>query len=154
MLDGRIDARLTDAVEGGFNSSGPARADATQEVLPMGTTETQFDAQALKRSIEERDASTQVALFADDATVEVVDKENPPSRPFVLDGRDAIRAYLEDVMSRDMTHSVSGLVVEGDRASYTIDCRYPDGSKVLCLATLELRDGRIVRQRGIQAWDE
>ena len=57
-------------------------------------------------------------------------------------------------MSRDMTHSVSGLVVEGDRASYLIDCRYPDGNMVLCLATLELSDGQIVRQRGVQEWDE
>jgi ketosteroid isomerase-like protein len=120
----------------------------------MATTATTFDPQVLKRSIEERDAATQVGLFADDATFEVVDKANPPSRPLVLSGRDAIREHLEDVMSRDMTHSVSGLVVEGDQASYLIDCRYPDGSKVLCMATLELRDGHIVRQRGVQAWDE
>jgi ketosteroid isomerase-like protein len=120
----------------------------------MGTTETQFDPQVLKRSIEERDAGAQAALFADDATFEVVDKENPPSKPLVLQGREAIRGLIEDVTSRDMTHAVSGLVVDGDKASYVIDCTYPDGNKVLCLATLELRDGQIVRQRGIQAWDE
>ena len=120
----------------------------------MATTATKFDPQALKRSIEERDASAQVALFADDAVVEVVDKENPPSKPLVLSGRDAIRTQIEDVMSRDMTHKVSGLVVDGDKASIAIDCQYPDGSRVLCLATLELRDGQIVRQRGVQAWDE
>jgi hypothetical protein len=120
----------------------------------MTTTATQFDAQALKRAIEERDASSQVALFADDATIEVVDKANPPSNPLVLRGREAIREHLEDVMSRDMTHSVSGLVVDGDKASYLIDCTYPDGNKVLCLATLELSDGHIARQRGVQAWDE
>ena len=88
------------------------------------------------------------------ATFEVVDKANPPSKPLVLSGRDEIRAQIEDVMSRDMTHTVSGLVVDGDKASYVIDCKYPDGSRVLCLATLELRDGQIVRQRGVQAWDE
>ena len=120
----------------------------------MATTATQFDPQALRRSIEERDVAAQTALFADDAVFEVVDKANPPSSPMVLRGRDAIREHLEDVMSRDMTHSVSGLVVEGDKASYLIDCAYPDGNKVLCLATLELSDGRIARQRGVQAWDE
>jgi len=120
----------------------------------MAITATQFDPQALKRSIEERDASAQVALFADDATVEVVDKANPPSNPLVLRGRDAIREQLEDVMSRDMTHSVSGLVVDGDKASYLIDCTYPDGNKVLCMASAELRDGRIARLRGLQAWDQ
>lgn len=120
----------------------------------MATTATTLDPQALKRAIEERNASALHALFADDASVEVVDKANPPSKPLVLSGRDAVREHLEDIFSRDMTHSVSGVVVEGDRASYVIDCQYPDGSKVLCLATLELRDGQIVRQRGIQAWDE
>lgn len=120
----------------------------------MATTATRFDPQALKRSIEERDAAAQVAMFAEDATVEMVDKQNPPSRPAVVSGRDAIRTQIEDVMSRDMTHKVSGLVVDGDHASYVVDCQYPDGSKVLCLATLELRDGQIARQRGIQAWDE
>jgi ketosteroid isomerase-like protein len=120
----------------------------------MATTATTFDPQALKRSIEERDASAQVALFSDDASVEVVDKQNPPSKPLVLNDRDAIRSFLEDIAGRDMTHSVSGLVVEGDKAAYVIDCQYPDGSKVQCFATLELRDGQIARMRGVQAWDE
>ena len=120
----------------------------------MATTATTFDPQALKRSLEERDAAAQVAFFTDDAVVEVVDKANPPSRPLLIQGREAIGEYLADAASRDMTHSVSGLVVDGDQASYLIDCAYPDGNKVLCLATLELRDGQIARQRGVQAWDE
>lgn len=120
----------------------------------MATTSTTFDAAELKRSIEERDVSGQLGMFADDATVEVIDKSNPPSRPLVLSGRDAIREFVEDTTSRDMTHEVGGLVVDGDHAAYTVDCRYPDGTRVLCMATLDLRDGHIVRQRGVQAWDE
>ena len=30
---------------------------------------------------------------------------------------------------------------------------YADGTKVVCSATAELRDGRIVREVGVQAWD-
>jgi ketosteroid isomerase-like protein len=120
----------------------------------MATTTTTFDSAELKRAIEERDATGQVDLFADDAVFEVVDKSNPPSKPLVLTGRDAIREFVEDTASRDMTHEVGSLVVDGDHASYTIDCRYPDGTRVLCMAALELRDGRIARQRGVQAWDE
>ncbi|MEA2479713.1 MAG: hypothetical protein QOJ07_1635 [Thermoleophilaceae bacterium] len=118
------------------------------------STATHFDTAALKRAIEERDASAQLAMFADDAEVTVVDKENPPSSPLRISGRDAIREYLEDVAGRDMTHRVHGLVADGDHAAYSIDCRYPDGSRVLCMAALELRDGRIARQSGVQAWDE
>jgi hypothetical protein len=120
----------------------------------MATAATTFDPQALKRSIEERNAAAQIELYADDATVEVVDKANPPSRPLVIQGREAIGEFLADVASRDMVHQVGGLVVDGDRASFTTDCRYPDGNQVLCIATLELRDGRIARQRGLQAWDD
>ena len=119
----------------------------------MATAATTFDPQALKRAIEERNAAAQVELFSDDAVVEVVDQANPPSKPLVVQGREAIGDYLADVASRDMTHQVGGLVVDGEHASYTIDCTYPDGNKVLCMATVDLRDGRIARQRGVQAWD-
>ncbi len=119
----------------------------------MATAATTFDAQALKRAIEERNAAAQVELFTDDATVEVVDSLNPPSKPLVIQGREQIGDFLADVASRDMTHEVGGIVVDGDRLSYTIDCTYPDGNKVLCMTTAELRDGRIARQRGLQAWD-
>jgi hypothetical protein len=119
----------------------------------MAPIATGFDTQELKRSIEERDASGQVALFADDAVVELIDKANPPSRPLVLKG-DGIREWVEDITSRDMTHTFGGLVVDGDKVSYTVDCAYPDGSKVLCMASAELRDGKVAYLRGVQAWDE
>jgi ketosteroid isomerase-like protein len=122
----------------------------------MATTHTtsSFDSAALKRAIEERDASGQLAVYADDARIEVVDKENPPSRPLVFSGREAIREYLEDLTSRDMSHSVSALVVDGEHGAATVDCAYPAGTKVLCMCTMELRDGQIASQRGVQAWDE
>jgi ketosteroid isomerase-like protein len=117
-------------------------------------TATTFDTGALKQAIEDRDAGAQLAMFADDAEVTTVDKENPPSNPQRIRGRAAIGEFLEDVFGRDMTHSVSGLVAEGDEVAYTINCRYPDGSRVVCMAALELRDGRIARQTGLQVWDE
>jgi ketosteroid isomerase-like protein len=122
----------------------------------MATTHTtpSFDGAALERAIEERDSSGQLAAYADDAKIEVIDKENPPSRPLVFSGREAIREYLEDLTSRDMQHKVSGLVVDGERAAATVDCLYPDGTKVLCMCTMQLRDGQIASQRGVQAWDE
>jgi ketosteroid isomerase-like protein len=122
----------------------------------MATTSTtpSLDTAALKRAIEERDAGGQLAAYADDARVEVVDKENPPSRPLVFSGREAIREYLEDFTSRDMTHKVSALVAGGDGVAMTVDCLYPDGTQVLCMCSVEVRDGQIARQRGVQAWDE
>ena len=118
------------------------------------TTTTTFDTAALKRAIEERDAAAQTAMFADDAEFILVDKANTPSKPQRLQGRAAIGEVLDDIFGRDMTHEVTGLVADGDKVGYTINCSYPDGSRVMCMASLELRDGQIVKQTGLQVWDE
>ncbi len=33
-------------------------------------------------------------------------------------------------------------------------CEYPDGTRVFCVATAELLNGKIIRQVNVQAWDE
>ena len=33
-------------------------------------------------------------------------------------------------------------------------CEYPDGARVLAATTLDVRDGKVVRQVNIEAWDE
>ena len=114
----------------------------------------QMDFAALKRGIEERDADAQLTLYADDAEVRLVDRINTPRSPRVLRGRDAIRAWIEDVCGRDMTHEVRTPVVGEEAMAFTEACRYPDGVNVLCATVLELERGRIVRQVSVQAWDE
>jgi len=116
------------------------------------TTTTTFDT-ALRRGIESRDAAALLELYADDATIEIADAEHPPSAPRHLEGRDAIAAYLEDTYGRDMTHHVELVAVGAGAVGYTVRCRYPDGARVLCSAVAELRDGRIAREIGVQAWD-
>jgi hypothetical protein len=120
----------------------------------MNTTVTSFDPEALRRAIEERDAEALRALYAPDAEMTVVDRLNPPSRPRVMRGQTAIGEYLADICGRDMTHRVERVVAGPDAASFTQDCRYPDGTRVLCLALLDLRDGLIARQTAVQEWDE
>jgi hypothetical protein len=120
----------------------------------MNTTATGFDVEALRRGIEERDAETLRALYAQDAELTVVDRLNPPSRPRVLRGRTAIGEYLDDTCGRDMTHRLERVVVGAGVAAFTEACRYPDGTRVLCLAMLDLRDGLIARQTAVQEWDE
>jgi hypothetical protein len=53
-----------------------------------------------------------------------------------------------------MTHKIERLVVGDDNAAFLQDCRYPSGARVLCAAVLDLKDGLIIRQSGVQAWDE
>ena len=71
----------------------------------------------------------------------------------MLHGRTAIGEYLDETCGRDMTHRLERVVVSGDTAAFTQACRYPDGTRVLCLAMLDLRDGLIVQQTAVQEWD-
>ena len=112
-----------------------------------------FDTEALRRAEESADAEGLLALIADDAVIESVDSEHPPSSPLVLRGKDEIGAFLRDVSSRDMKHRVDGLVQQGDTVAFTVHCEYPDGTRVLSMASARIVDGKIVRQTNLQAWD-
>jgi ketosteroid isomerase-like protein len=107
----------------------------------------------LPRALEERDAATQGALFAEDAVLTTIDAEHGPSDPLVARGRAEIAAGLAEICARDMTHKVTFFVHDGDLASVGVACRYPDGTRVQCLAAMKLRDGKIVEQTTVQAWD-
>jgi SnoaL-like domain len=113
-----------------------------------------FDAEALRRGIEERDAATLLGQYAEDAELHVVDRNDQPSHPKIIRGREAIGEYLADACGRDMTHKIERLVVGENGAAFVQACQYPSGARVLCAAVLDLKDGLITKQSGVQAWDE
>ncbi|MEV7024965.1 nuclear transport factor 2 family protein [Kitasatospora sp. NPDC093558] len=113
-----------------------------------------FDSRALREGIERSDAGILLALYADDAELRVVDHRTQPSHPLVMHGRDEIGAMLSDVYGREMTHTLEQVVVQGDHVAFMESCRYPDGVRVLMTSMADLRDGRIVDQTSVQAWDE
>lgn len=112
-----------------------------------------FDAAAFRRAVEERDAAAMLAMYTDDAEIVIADRDAQPSHPHSLQGRDEISAFLDDLCRRDMTHQLDHFVVGRDGAAYIETCEYPDGTEVLFASVLDLRDGRISRQSGVQAWD-
>ena len=120
----------------------------------ISATASTFDLAALTDAIERSDVAGQLALYAPDAEVRLVDRITTPGSPRVLHGRDEIAGWIEDVCSRDMTHRVDQQVVGEGRAAFAESCRYPDGTNVLCMTVLDVEGGRIVRQLAIQAWDE
>ncbi|MFF7456003.1 nuclear transport factor 2 family protein [Kitasatospora sp. NPDC008115] len=113
-----------------------------------------FDVRALREGIERADPRALLALYADDAELRVVDRKTQPSHPLVMHGRDEIGAMLDDLYGREMSHTLEQVVVQADRLAFLESCRYPDGVRVLVSSTAELRDGRIVDQTSVQAWDE
>ena len=120
----------------------------------MSATTTDFDLARFARATEERDASTQLSMYGDDAVVTISDRTAPPSAPRVLTGREQITGWIEDLTGRDMTHRVGHTVSDGGGAAYVVNCRYPNGAQVLCSTVIELAEGRIVRQSVLQVWDE
>ena len=92
----------------------------------------------LKRAIEGRNSRALAGFYADDAVLRVIDRDNPPSKPNDIKGKNAITAYFNDVCGRDMTHKIEGGVAEGNRLAFTQSCAYPDGTKVFWSAMVEL----------------
>lgn len=114
-----------------------------------------FDAETLRQAIEGHTAANLLSLYADDAEIRVVDRNTQPSNPKVLHGRDEISEMLEDVYSRDIkAHKLEQCLVQDDRVAFTESCEYSDGVRVFAESMMSLRDGKIVEQTMIQAWDE
>jgi hypothetical protein len=118
------------------------------------TTNTSFDLERFARAAEQRDASTQLSMYAPDATVTIADKVSQPGSPRVLQTHDEIKAWLDEMYARDMTHSVRRTVRDETGAAYTQACRYADGTNVLCATVIGLDDGLISDQTIVQVWDE
>jgi hypothetical protein len=113
-----------------------------------------LDFEALRRAIEQSDADSLTSFYAEEAEMLTVNRNTTPSSPQVLRGKEAIAEYLADVCGRDMTHRIENEVVGQDRIAFNEACEYPDGLRVLAAATLDVRDGQIVRQVNVEAWDE
>jgi hypothetical protein len=113
-----------------------------------------LDFEAMRRAIEQLDADLLTSLYADDAEMLIVNRNTTPSSPHVLRGKEEITEHLRDVCGRAMTHRVENEVVGEERVAFNEACEYPDGVRVLAATTLDVRDGKVVRQVNIEAWDE
>jgi hypothetical protein len=118
------------------------------------STITTFAIDRLARAIEERDASAQLSMYGPEATVTIADTITQPGSPRVLRTHAQIKAWLDEVSGRDMTHKVQHRVLDEAGAAYTVACRYPDGTNVLCATVIEHDSGLITDQTVVQVWDE
>jgi hypothetical protein len=114
----------------------------------------EFDFTKLRTALEESDARSLLALYADNATMKIVDRNLPSSSPMILEGKRKIEEFWVDVCSRQMTHKVTQEVLGSDRVFFLEECLYPDGCRVLSAMTLNVRGGLIVEHVTVQAWDE
>jgi hypothetical protein len=113
-----------------------------------------FVFEALRQAIENLDANRLVSLYANDAEMLTVNRYTTPSSPKVLKGKEEIAEHLRDVCGRAMTHRVENEVIGEDRVAFNEACEYPDGTRVLAAMTLDVRNGKVVHQVNVEAWDE
>jgi hypothetical protein len=112
-----------------------------------------LDFEALRLAIEGCDPDILLGFFADDAYLSIFNAEDQRSIPFELLGKAEIAKHLRVVFTAESSHRVEGEVIGEDRVTFRETCEYPDGGRVWVETTLEMLDGKIVRQVDVVAND-
>ena len=112
-----------------------------------------LDFEALRLCIERCDPDRMLGFYADDVELSIFNAGTPQASPFELRGKAEVAKHLRAVYGQKASHRVERVVVDEGRATFRESCEYPDGSRVLVETTLEVRDGRIVRQADFLAKD-
>jgi hypothetical protein len=105
------------------------------------------DLEILYLGIESCDPDLLLDFYADDARLSIVSTDTPHAPPFELHGKGEIAKHLRATFGQEATHRVERDAAVGeDRVTFREACEYADGGRVWVETTLELRDGKIVRQ--------
>lgn len=107
-----------------------------------------LDFEELRRGIERCDAEAVLGLYADDARL-VITSAGIPRTPFELRGRAEIAKHLRATFGQKASHRVEREVVGDERIEFREVCEYPDGGRLVVETTIEVRDGKIFRQREV-----
>jgi len=112
-----------------------------------------FDFPAFAAAVEAKDVARWLDFYADDAEWLEYKPTAPPSAPVRMAGRETIGRFLAAVGASELRLEVGDEVVGAERAAFRVTCTLPDGRRILEHVIVHLRDGRIVRQVEIEAWD-
>jgi hypothetical protein len=106
-----------------------------------------LDLETLYLGIESCDPDLLLGFYADDARLSIVNTDTPHAPPFELCGKGEIAKHLRATFGQEASHRVERDAAVGeDRVAFREACEYPDGGRVWVETTLELRNGKIVRQ--------
>jgi ketosteroid isomerase-like protein len=112
-----------------------------------------FDFDAFRDALEGRDVQRWLPFYADDAEWLEYRHTNPPRSPNVMRGHAAIGRFLADVAASELELEISNEVLGDDRAAFTITVTRAGGRRIIENVIVDHRDGRIVRQLEVEAWD-
>jgi ketosteroid isomerase-like protein len=112
-----------------------------------------LDLEAIKNAVHNGGAAGLTEYLTDDVEFIQIDQRTPPAGPAVYTGREALIALAEDLERRGIRMQVDDGFISGDRGALRVVCTYPDGNQVVEHTLLTLRDGKVARWSGVQAWD-
>ena len=112
-----------------------------------------LDFGTLRLAIERCDTDLLLGFYAEEAQLSIVKAEARRSTPFEFCGKAEISKHLRAAFGQETSHRVEGEVVGEDRVTFREACKYPDGSQLVVETTLEVRDGKIVRQVDVVGMD-
>jgi hypothetical protein len=99
-----------------------------------------------RHAIDRCDPDLLLGFYSEEANLSIVNAQAQRSSPFELGGKAEIARHLRAAFGQETSHRVEGEVVGEQQVTFWEDCEYPDGGHVLVETTLEVRDGKIVRQ--------
>jgi hypothetical protein len=113
-----------------------------------------LDFEALRHTIERSDPDLMLHFYAEDACLSIVNVLTPHAVPFELRGKGEIAKHLRATFGQDASHRVERDAAVGeDRVTFREACEYSDGARVWVETSLEVLDGKIVRQVDVVAND-
>ena len=113
-----------------------------------------LDLEILYLGIESCDPDLLLGFYADDARLSIVNTETPHAPPFELCGKGEIAKHLRATFGQEASHRVEREDIVGeDRVTFREACQYSDGGRIVVETTLEVRDGKIVRQVDVVRMD-
>ena len=112
-----------------------------------------LDFEAFRESLERCDLDLMLGFYAEDAKLSIVNAGASQGSPFELSGKAEIAKYLRAVFGQGASHRVEREVIGKNSVTFQEASEYPDGSRVRVETTLEVPDGKIVRQVDVVAQD-
>ncbi len=106
-----------------------------------------LDLETLYLGIESSDPDLLLGFYAEDARLSIVNADAPHAFPFELRGKGEIAKHLRVAFGQEASHRVERDAAVGvDRVRFREACEYRDGGRVWVETTLEVLDGKIIRQ--------
>ena len=110
-----------------------------------------LDFEALRHAVERCDPELVLGFYAEDAQLSIVNAGGSQASPFELHGKAEIAKHLRAVFGQETSHRVEREAVGQAQVTFQEACEYPDGGRVWVETTLEVREGKIVRQVDVVA---